>query len=285
TGNPLQEEYSRESIYYCVDVSWRSMGNDNVMMLRLDRLAHGFTKPGHPTFLFYDYLKVFQEITRYTSRENKAPRLLHLGGGAYTFPRYMETVYPDSINEVVEIDPAVTEAAYRALGLPLTTSIKTYNQDARLFLIQRKAEDRYDFIIGDVFNDRSVPYHLTTLEFDRLVKSNLKDEGFYLINIIDDTERGRYLPSFFHTLRQAFKYVYLFSTGPGKGIKPFAIAATDRNLDIADYTKFVTGDGTKALEGTPYDKTRLEAYLSGKKPILLTDDYSPTDILVAPLAQ
>ena len=44
------------------------------------------------------------------------------------------------------------------------------SQDARLFLIQRNAGIRYDIIIGDVFNDCSTPYHLTTLEFDKLVK-------------------------------------------------------------------------------------------------------------------
>ena len=280
-----QGEYTRESNYYTIEVSWRSVGNDNVKMLRLDRLTHGFTKPDDPTLLVYDYLKVFQEIARYTARENQSPRILHLGGGAYTFPRYMETIYPGSINDVVEIDPAVTEVVYQKMGLPLTTSVKTYNQDARLFLIQRNAEDRYDIIIGDVFNDRSIPYHLTTLEFNRLVKANLKENGLYLMNIIDDYEQGRYLPSFLHTLRQAFKYVYLFSTGPEKGIRTFAIAATERSIDITDYTNFVTQNGARALVGTPYDETRLETYLSDKKPLLLTDDYAPTDILVAPLIE
>ena len=98
----------------------------------------------------------------------------------------MEVVYPGSINEVVEIDPAVTEVAYEELGLPRETSIKTYNQDARLFLIQRKTEDKYDIVIGDVFNDLSTPYHLTTLEFDKLVKANMEADGIYLVNIIDD---------------------------------------------------------------------------------------------------
>ncbi|MBI2850575.1 MAG: fused MFS/spermidine synthase [Chloroflexi bacterium] len=283
-----QEEFTKESNYYTIQVSLRSVGNDNVKMLTLDRLVHGYTSPNDPTLLVYDYLKVFEEIVAYRAGENQAPRLLHLGGGAYSFPRYMETVYPESVNEVVEIDPAVTEVAYRELGVPLTTSIKTYNQDARLFLIQRKTGEKYDIVIGDVFNDRSTPFHLTTLEFDRLVKANMKDDGIYLINLIDDYHNGRYLPSFLHTLKQAFGNVYLFSIskdGVERGISTFVIAATDRRLDTADYTSIVTRNGARPAEGTLYDEAQLEAYLSSRKPILLTDDHAPTDILVARLVR
>ena len=42
---------------------------------------------------------------------------------------------------------------------------------------------KYDVVIGDVFNDLSTPYHLTTLEFNELVKANMTEDGIYLINI------------------------------------------------------------------------------------------------------
>jgi len=168
----------------------------------------------------------------------------------------------------------------------METSIKTYNQDARLFLLQRKVEDKYDIVIGDVFNDKSTPYHLTTLEFDRLVKANMEEDGIYLVNIVDDYEHGRYMPSFIHTLRQTFNHVYLFSTDESweeTGISTFVIAATDRGIYLADYKKFVIGGGQREVSGNPYDKIKLEEYLAQRDPILLTDDYAPTDILVAPL--
>jgi len=282
-----EEHYTRESNYYTIRVSLVSVGDNNFKMLRLDQLAHSFTAdPPNPLMLAYPHVKVFGEIVSYLTRDNQRPRLLHLGGGGYTFPRYMETIYPDSINEVVEIDPAVTDVAYQELYLPPTTSIKTYNQDARLFLIKRKAAEKYDVIIGDVFNDRSTPYHLTTMEFNRLIKAELKDDGVYMINLVDDYEHGRYLPSFLHTLKQTFSNVYLFSTRKGgieTGVSIFVIVATERSINIADYTEFVSRNGTGEMVGTPYAKDKLEAYLSSRKPILLTDDHAPTDILVAPL--
>jgi spermidine synthase len=193
-------------------------------------------------------------------------------------------VYPASVNEVVEIDPAVTEVTYAELGMSRDTTIRTYNQDARLFLIQRKAsEPKYDIIIGDVFNDRSTPYHLTTLEFNKVVKAALKENGVYLINLIDEVENGRYVPSFIHTVQQAFDNVYLFSTGQSSGIATFVVMATDREFDADDYMRVITRNGLRSPVGRPFSEAELAAFMDGKKPLLLTDDYAPTDILLASL--
>jgi spermidine synthase len=201
----------------------------------------------------------------------------------------MEAIYPGSINEVVEIDPAVTEVAYEELGLPRETSIKTYNQDARLFLIQRKTGEKYDIVIGDVFNHLSTPYHLTTLEFDKLVKANMDADGIYLINIIDDYTNGRYMPSFIYTLQHTFNYVYLFGTpsdfSEHAGRTTFVIAATDRQMDLEQYKKLVAEGKDSTVYGYPFNEAEMSAYLARSRPLLLTDDYAPTDILVAPLSR
>lgn len=278
-----QESYTKESNYYSIRVTEKT---GNIKMLFLDRLLHSYVVPDQPAVLIYDYLQVFGEVVSYLARENLAPSVLYLGGGGYSFPRYMEVIYPGSVNEVVEIDPAVTQVAYQELGLPPDTSIKTYNQDARFFLIQRKTGEKYDIVIGDVFSDRSTPYHLTTLEFDRLVKANMKADGVYLVNIVDDYTRGKYLPSFLHTLKQVFKNVYLFTTEGSweeVGTDTFVIIATDRPIDLVAYLEFVTQDVKRKAIGTPHDEVKLEKYLAERESILLTDDHAPTDILVAPL--
>ncbi len=278
-----QEKYTGESNYYTIQV--RNTGG-GLKALILDDLVHSYVIPDQPAALKYGYLNIFTEIIQYVSRENPKPRVLHLGGGGYSLPRYMEVAYSGSVNEVIEIDPMVTEVAHQELGLPLETSIKTYNQDARLFLLRRKAAEGYDIVIGDVFNDKATPYHLTTLEFDRLVRANMKEGGIYLVNIIDNYKRGRYMPSFIYTLKQVFDYVYLFSirkTWQDVGTTTFVIAATDRPIDLADYQQSVTAGGRRTADGNPHDETGLEDYLAARKPILLTDDHAPTDILVLPL--
>ena len=65
------------------------------------------------------------------------------------------------------------------------TTIKTYWGDARQFVELNQNTKKYDLIFGDAFNDFSVPWHLTTLEFNEKLKKMLTPTGVYMINIID----------------------------------------------------------------------------------------------------
>ncbi len=274
------QHYTKESNYYTIRVM---DGANNKKLLVLDHLIHSFNVPGDPYVLTYDYLKIFRELTSYALEGNPAPRILHLGGGGYSFPQYMQAAYPESVNEVVEIDAAVTQVTYDYLGLPRDTIIRTYNQDARLFLMHRQAVEKYDIVIGDVFNDLATPFHLTTLEFDRMVKANMTEYGLYLINIIDDYATGRYMPSVIYTLKHVFDHVYLFGTPRGwevKGRATFVIIATDRKIDLSEYEGFIKESSKEAVVGIAHDERLLQHYLVWRDPVLLTDDHAPTDVLV-----
>jgi spermidine synthase len=282
-GNLWRVSYDEESNYYTINV-YDDPGN--VKALALDHLIHSYVILDDPLYLKYDYLKIFTEIIGYNAGDNAAPRLLHLGGGGYSLPRYMETVYPRSVNEVVEIDPAVTRIAHEKLGLSANTSITTYNLDARLFLKQKLGQDKYDFVIGDVFNDFSTPYHLTTVEFDQLISGQLKPDGIYMVNIIGDFQTGRYMPSFIRTLLQVFQNVFI--VGPTDdwehaGINTWVLVATDRVFDPADYRKMVGQNNAVTVVGYAYGGAKLEQYLAASNAMLLTDDHAPTDILVSEL--
>jgi spermidine synthase len=281
-----QENYTAESNYYAINVTTENTAEGTRKALSLDHLVHSFVYPDQPTRLEYGYETTFTELASYVMRDHPAPRLLHLGGGGYSFSRYMAILHPSSVNEVIEIDPEVTRVAYSQLGLPADIKIKTYNQDARLFLIERNKGEKYNIVAGDVFNDLSTPFHLTSLEFDRLVKANLADDGIYMVNIIDDFQKGRYMPSFIYTLQQAFQHVTLLSPlqdWSALGLSTFVIAASDRYIDPAEYLDFLRQNGVQSPSAFPSSEAALNQYLSQRQPILLSDDHVPTDILVAPL--
>ena len=84
---------------------------------------------------------------------------------------------------------------------------------------------QYDVVFGDAFNDLSVPYHLTTAEFNQIVAKRLKPDGIYLVNVIDKFEDGEFLKAYVNALRAAFPHVYLF--GRGAEFQPF-----DRNTYV-----------------------------------------------------
>ena len=120
--------------------------------------------------------------------ESSTMKTLFLGGGAYCFQRHMQFAYPGTEVDVAEIDPNVTRANFMATGLPRDTTIKTYWGDARQFVDLHQDTKKYDLIFGDAFNDFSVPWHLTTLEFNEKLKKMLTPNGVYMINIIDAYE-------------------------------------------------------------------------------------------------
>ncbi len=129
---------------------------------------------------------------------------LFLGGGAYCFQRHMLYAYKGTSVDVAEIDPAVTRANQQGTGLadgqhhvanPIPDPAKdpashpdkivTYWGDARQFVELHQDHKKYDLIFGDAFNDFSVPWHLTTREFNEKIKKMLTPDGVYMINIID----------------------------------------------------------------------------------------------------
>lgn len=115
-----------------------------------------------PLHLQYGYERVYAALGAWKAKNKTYFRALIIGGGGYTFPRYLEAKYPQATIEVVEIDPRLTEIAHNYLGLLADTRIRSYNDDARWFLINFPEKGVFDFIFGDAFNDLSFPYHLTT---------------------------------------------------------------------------------------------------------------------------
>jgi spermidine synthase len=275
---------TRETNYFCIRVREEVREGDVVRILTLDRLVHSYTSLDDPTRLVYGYEQLYAELTRYQAQQTSHLRALFIGGGGYTFPRYMETVYPESELHVIEIDPGVTEVAHDLLGLDRDTRIVTFNEDARLFL-ERDVSERYHVIIGDAFNDFSVPYHLTTLEFNERVRDWLLDDGLYLVNIIDGP-RGDFLRAYTHTLRQTFRHVYLVPT-----IEPWRQSPRSTFVLVASMTA-LDGELLKRVAPSAEDSLLARQLLEGEEidqvlaegdVVLLTDRYAPVDQMLAPV--
>ena len=266
----------KETNYFCIKVR-PDKDDANLLVLTLDRLVHSYVDPNDPTNLRYGYEKIYADVLK-TVLPGKLPvSSLFIGGGGYTFPHYIEALRPGSRIDVIEIDPGVTDTAYTALGLPHETTIRSVNEDARHFISRLPAAEHYDLIIGDAFNDYSVPYHLTTLEFNNLVAAHLTEQGFYMVNIIDGRQ-GDFLRAYVHTLRQVFAHVYVSAIGlePGSASRQtYVIVASQHSL--AELM------AASPLKEKFLSTAELKTYLQAGNVILLTDDYVPVDNLLAPV--
>jgi spermidine synthase len=269
-----------ESRYYCIGYSDDVDDAHPVRRLHLDQLIHSRSNLEDPTYLADAYVRIYGAVTDAIAASRPALRTLFIGGGGYTFPRYLEAVYPRATIAVAEIDPAVTEAVYTYMGLARSSRVVTYTNDARLVVDDLLASgEQFDVIYGDAFNDVSVPYHLTTQEFTGKLQRLLSPSGAYLVNIVDNPARGEFLRTYTRTAAAVFPYVAILSQGVGAPLMApntyvVVASATPLNLDHLDSP----GSSTRVV--TP---ERVAAWVAQGGPVILTDDYAPVDNLMAPV--
>jgi spermidine synthase len=274
----------KESNYYCIQIYEQTIDGFSVKSLALDHLVHSYVALDDPTFIGYGYERVYQELTDFHARDRARFRTLAIGAGGYTFPRYLIAAYPNADVDVVEIDPAVTEIAKYHLDVPEDPRLTSFNKDARLWLIEEQPEGRYDIVYGDAFNDVAIPYHLTTLEFDRMVRRALKPDGVLMANIIDDFDRGEFLRASLNTLRQVFDHVYVVALGPlweQGGPGTYVVVASASPVDFDAFARFDGPRTTIAKASAVMPADRLREYMARGRQIVLTDDHAPVDNLIA----
>ncbi len=273
-----------ETRYFCVKIQDDTRDGRPVRRLILDRLVHSYNSLEDPTHLVYHYEQTYAELTAYqatqvdVARPDPSLRTLFIGGGGYTFPRYVEAVYPESAIDVVEIDPGVTEVAYAFMGLARDSGIVTHNEDARLFLA-RTVSVKYDLIFGDAFDDFSVPYHLTTQEFNERVRAWLEHDGLYIVNVVDGGA-AHFLRAYVRTLRLTFAHVYVVPNVPTwRTISrdTFIVVAADVPLDLSAFGR------QSRLVGRVLSPSEVDVLLADGRPLILTDRYAPVEQLLAPV--
>jgi spermidine synthase len=211
-----------ESNYYTIKVTpsrYRGVP-ETALNLNLDRLLHSIVDPADPTFLHYTHEYVQVEFVRLARAAVAEPRVLVIGGGGYTFPRYLMEKIPETHVDVVEIDPKVTEVAYEYLGLQKNLHLNPVHMDGRQFVAERAAPGGYDLVVQDAVNDLSVPGHLMTKEYNDAVKRALKPDGVYLLTIIDSVAYGQLWKAAMATLERTFGHVLMLRVaedGEGAG--------------------------------------------------------------------
>jgi spermidine synthase len=282
--------FERESNYAAIIVQDEAE-LEGVRSMTLDHLIHAYIRLDDPDDLQYDYEKVYAHITEAALAfwpPGREPRALFLGGGGFVFPRWLLSKYPQSYIEVAEIDPAVTQAAFEAFGLPADTPIKIFNLDARnhvddLFRRQQSGEGAggFDLVYADAFHHYSPPFHLTTFEFNEKLKALMSSDGVFLANVIDLYRSSRFLGAMLNTAQKSFRYVDVISaslSGPADQDQrdTFIVVGSDRRLAL---DKLVM-NGCDCYVLKPDQLALLRTRSRG---LVLTDDYAPVDNLLLPV--
>lgn len=282
--------YEDETSYCYVAVEQLSSAPDRRAFMQ-DKLKHSEMIMGDVLALEYFYTHVFAALTHALSADKDKLSVLAIGGGGYVYPRYVEKVWPGSRIDVVEIDPGVTEAAIQAFGLDRDSSIRTFTMDARNYvdtLLERESKSglktRYDFIYGDALNDYSVPFQLTTREFNDKIAHLLTDDGVYMVELIDSLGSGLFLAAMVNTLEKTFPYVHVITRGDlaDASRNTFVVVAAKRELDVADICARYKKKSQSLWHLGESDMQRLKEKAAG---LVLTDNYAPVESLLSPVVR
>ncbi len=276
--------YSRHSQHAHIQVKDFKTGDRvDVRTLIMNGLQHNRHDPANPDNLLYEYERIFGAVTEYyisTMRDPSSFTALTLGGGAMTFPAYMERRWDPERNSVVEIDPRVVELAFEYFDVPRDTEMNIVVADARAYVNTVRDERTYDLIYLDAFSSFSIPYHLTTRQFAEELDRILVPDGVIMANVIDIFSIGRFLNAYHNTLAAVFPHVRVYS-GP-------ALPTTTRStfVIVASRTPIIP-DSIRDARGAPVASTISDEMLADlverNGPLVLTDTYSPVENLIAPV--
>jgi SAM-dependent methyltransferase len=267
-----------ESAYYCIAI--RNSADPGVRVLVLDRLMHAAVDPDDPTDLEFGYVRRFADATApLRAGLGRAPDVLHVGGGGFTFPRYIEAMHPDARQTVLELDPRVYDVARSELGYVPSEGIDVRLGDARQS-IRALPSDAYDIVIGDAFGGLAVPWHLTTTEFLDEVARVLRPGGMYVANLIDYPPLG-FVRAEAATVASRFANVAIISnrrTIDGEQGGNLVLVASDSPLDRAGVEAAISTWGEAANTGILSTPEEVATFIGSAT--LLTDDFAPVDQLL-----
>jgi predicted membrane-bound spermidine synthase len=277
----LRTSCDRESAYFCIRVVEQPEvpPPGSARGLVLDHLLHGINHLSEADLLVAPYVHGLDELVyaHFLGAYDDGLDWFFAGGGAYSQPRAVDALSPESAITVAELDPAVTLTAAESLGLaPEAMTIE--HRDARLVLAG--TEQRFDVIVGDVFHDVAIPFHLVTAEFARLVRERLRPDGLYVMNVVDSFPDPRLVKAIAKTLRTEFRHVDIWMDHVPEAPR-FTFIVTAGNGPRLPKTVLARRGFERAWSRMTED---LMAFGTPPEALpLLTDDYAPVERLIAGL--
>ncbi len=268
-----------ETAYHCARVEVdpdRPTGR----LLILNSARHSYVDLVDPRYLEFAYTQWVGAVVDTFAPAGEPVRVLHIGGGGFTMPRYVAATRPESFNRVLELDGELVALDHAELGVTPGPDLDIVVDDARMSLT-RQPDRSFDMVIGDAFGHLAVPWHLTTKEFVEEIRRVLVPGGIYALNVIDYPP-NRLIRAELATVATVFAHVALVApeealAGGGRGSN-FVVLASDQPLPLAQLRPLMAAVSEPA---TVLDGPELAAFIGDAR--VLTDDYAPVDqLLVGP---
>lgn len=261
--------YEGESIYNYLQVS-----EDDKQVSLSTNVLFGvqsvYMKDDTLTGLYYDYAMAAPLMV--PDKNPDSMEVLILGMGTGTYATQCRKYFGDMNIEGVEIDEKITKLSRKYFALPDDINVTTY--DGRAFL---NASDRkYDVIMVDAYQDITIPFQMSSVEFFGLVKSHLNENGVMVVNMNmrgnDDGDINQYLAD---TISSVFANVYTVEVDNSTNRELFASDNNDMMGVLNDNISGINDADLRFMMNKVRDKSI--AYNAGK--LIMTDDNAPVELL------
>ncbi len=232
--------------------------------------------------LVYDYTKYFVVPSLI---KPDARRVLVLGAGAYSIPKAYLAHFPQSIVDVVDIEPELFDIGKTYFRVEHTDRLRNYVADGRRFLVGK--DTTYDVLFSDVYASLySIPSHFTTREFFQSARRALNENGVFVGNFIGSLSREHpsLLFSEMRTFRRVFPNSYFFAVQSSGDLGTQNIIFVGIKGDtVIDLTSDAVTKNVDPIIRSLSEKTIDPQRFSLDEYPEFTDAYAPVEYATAPL--
>ena len=222
------------------------------------------------TGMYYDYAMAAPLMADGATKEEMDVLILGMGTG--TFATQCRRYFDNMEIEGVEIDGRITALAEEYFRLPEDVKVTTY--DGRAFL--NAVDKKYDVIMVDAYQDITIPFQMSSLEFFTMVKEHLKEEGVMVVNMnMRGTREGNINQYLADTISCVFSNVYTVDVAYSTNRELFASNCPDM---LEKFQTNIQATGQEELRVLMERvQSGLTAYEAGT--YRMTDDKAPVELL------
>ena len=222
------------------------------------------------TGMYYDYAMAAPLMTG--KEDLKDCRVLILGMGTGTYATQCSRYFGDMRIVGVEIDDKITDLARTYFELPEEVPVTTY--DGRAFL--NVTDETYDVIMVDAYQDITIPFQMSSVEFFSLVRDHLSPGGVMVVNMnMRGSSEGNINQYLADTISSVFDQVYTVDVAGSTNRELFASNGGAMLDNLSAGIAKLEDESLKNMMGRV--QRNLAACEAGDR--IMTDDKAPVELL------
>ena len=229
-------------------------------------------KDAELTGMYYDYALAAPCMAGMDGSDNEDRSIMILGMGSGTYASYCVRYFPGVRVRGAEIDRKIADIATAYFGLP--DSVEVAVEDGRAYLTA--AQEQFDVIMVDAYQDITIPFQLSSVEFFTEVQRHLKPGGVMVVNLnMTSTQDGSINQYLCDTMDRVFAHTYTVNVPANTNTVVFCTDSDDLRQTF-DENRMRLGNAKYAAMMENVSRS-LQDYTGGG--CILTDDKAPVELL------